>query len=122
MNSIYFLPFTTLAVLSAILKWSKVISCRQLGHQNILRVAQWKIPHEGVFIHVHFPRWLLVFTIITIAHERNPDLPSGIYDIVVAFECVLKRITLACTLDALIQKIAFAFTKMSPFVQIIHIS
>jgi len=36
-----FLPFTTLAVLSAILKWSKVISSRQLVHQNILRVAQW---------------------------------------------------------------------------------
>jgi len=57
-------------VLSTILKRSKVISSRQLVHENILLVAQWKIPHEGG-VHVHFPRRLLVFTIIAIAHERN---------------------------------------------------
>jgi len=42
-----------------------------------------------------------------------------VYDIVVAFECVLKRITsLDAQITLIIQKIAFAFTKMSPFVQI----
>ena len=36
-----------------LLKRSKVISCRQLVHQNVPRALQWKLRREGAFINFH---------------------------------------------------------------------